>query len=160
MTRNLARRTDLVELTCSVSRRSMNRLGMVAGLLSLSISAWAQISPCDLNADGVINTGDVTLAVNMAIGVATCTANVEGPLTCTAVTVQRVINADLGQSCNTYNLPAITSATTASGTVGTAFNYQITATNSPTSYSATGLPAGLSVNSSSGLISGTPTAAG
>src|SRR6202041_3460770 len=56
--------------------------------------------------------------------------------------------------------PVITSATTAGGTVGTAFSYQITATNSPTSYGATGLPAGLSVNTTSGLISGTPTAAG
>jgi hypothetical protein len=49
---------------------------------------------------------------------------------------------------------------TASGTVGAAFNYQITASNNPTSYNATGLPAGLSVNTTSGLISGTPTAAG
>ena len=54
----------------------------------------------------------------------------------------------------------ITSGTTASGTVGVAFSYQITATNSPTSYGATGLPAGLSVNTSSGLISGTPSGAG
>jgi len=56
--------------------------------------------------------------------------------------------------------PVITSATTASGTEGVAFSCQITATNSPTSYGATGLPAGLGVNSSSGAISGTPTAAG
>ena len=56
--------------------------------------------------------------------------------------------------------PVITSGTTASGTVGVAFSYQITATNSPTSYGATGLPAGLSVNTSSGLISGTPSGAG
>ena len=54
----------------------------------------------------------------------------------------------------------ITSATTASGTVGVAFSYQISATNSPTTYGATGLPAGLSVNTASGLISGTPMAAG
>jgi hypothetical protein len=56
--------------------------------------------------------------------------------------------------------PVITSASTASGTVGSAFSYQITATNSPTSYGAAGLPAGLSVSSTSGLISGTPTTAG
>ncbi len=58
------------------------------------------------------------------------------------------------------SVPSITSATTASGTVGSAFSYQITATNSPTSYSATGLPAGLSVNTSTGAITGTPSAAG
>ena len=34
--------------------------------------------PCDLNQDGVINTADVTLAANMAIGTATCSASVEG----------------------------------------------------------------------------------
>ena len=56
--------------------------------------------------------------------------------------------------------PVITSATSASGTVGTAFSYQIAATSNPTSFSATGLPAGLTVNSTTGLISGTPTAAG
>ncbi len=55
--------------------------------------------------------------------------------------------------------PVITSATTASGTVGSAFSYQITASNTPTSYGATGLPAGLSANSATGLISGTPTTA-
>ena len=56
--------------------------------------------------------------------------------------------------------PVITSATSASITAGTTFSYQITATNSPTDYAATGLPAGLSVNTTTGLISGTPTAAG
>ncbi|MDD5261388.1 MAG: discoidin domain-containing protein [Methylacidiphilales bacterium] len=56
--------------------------------------------------------------------------------------------------------PTITSALTASGTVGNAFSYQITASNSPTSYNAIGLPGGLSVNTSTGLISGTPNASG
>ena len=56
--------------------------------------------------------------------------------------------------------PVVSSATSASGTVGKAFSYQITASNAPTSFTATGLPAGLSVNATSGLISGTPTSAG
>jgi hypothetical protein len=59
----------------------------------------------------------------------------------------------------TVGTPVITSSLSATGTVGTAFNYTITASNAPTSYSATGLPAGLSVNTSNGVISGTPTAA-
>src|SRR5580704_8588958 len=42
--------------------------------------------------------------------------------------------------------PVITSGGTASATKGAAFSYQITATNSPTSFGASGLPAGLTVN--------------
>ncbi len=57
-------------------------------------------------------------------------------------------------------VPVITSVGTAGGSTGSAFSYQIVATNSPTSFGATGLPAGLAVSATSGLISGTPTAAG
>src|SRR5207244_12655431 len=46
-----------------------------------------------------------------------------------------------------------------SGAVGTAFSYTITATNNPTSFTASPLPAGLTVNTSTGVISGTPTQA-
>ena len=52
--------------------------------------------------------------------------------------------------------PVITSATTSNATLGTAFSYQITATHSPTHYAASSLPVGLTVNASSGLISGIP----
>src|SRR5207248_1193680 len=52
------------------------------------------------------------------------------------------------------------SSLTACGTVGIAFSYTITATNNPTGFTASPLPAGLSVNSSTGVISGTPTSAG
>ena len=56
--------------------------------------------------------------------------------------------------------PQITSAITAEVTKGQPFSYQITANNSPVSFNASGLPAGLAINTASGLISGIPTAAG
>ncbi|MBL9114558.1 MAG: M6 family metalloprotease domain-containing protein [Verrucomicrobiaceae bacterium] len=56
--------------------------------------------------------------------------------------------------------PGITSPLSATGSLGWVFSYQITATLNPSSFGATGLPSGLTVNSASGLISGTPTESG
>ena len=56
--------------------------------------------------------------------------------------------------------PVITVGPTLNGQVGVAFSYQISATNVPTGYRGTGLPAGLFVDAASGLVFGTPTAAG
>src|SRR5215469_7850337 len=61
------------------------------------------------------------------------------------------------------NTVSVTNPGNQSGTVGTAQSVQIRATDSggaALTYSATGLPAGLSINSSTGLISGTPTTVG
>ncbi|TRX11278.1 LamG-like jellyroll fold domain-containing protein [Flavobacterium gawalongense] len=56
--------------------------------------------------------------------------------------------------------PEISSATTATATIGTPFSYNIIASASPSSYSASGLPAGLSVDTATGIISGTATELG
>jgi hypothetical protein len=57
--------------------------------------------------------------------------------------------------------PIISSPTSSSGTAGAAFvPYSITASGTPTSYSAVGLPPGLTLNTMTGSISGTPTTAG
>jgi hypothetical protein len=58
------------------------------------------------------------------------------------------------------SVPVITSALTATGAEQTAFNYQITANNSPTGYGAQNLPQSLILNPATGVISGYPLYAG
>ncbi len=96
--------------------------------------------------------GSNTTALFRASGGATDTANNAADFSAAAPNPR---NSTAGQPA----APVITSATTASGTVSQAFNYQIAASNAPTSFAVTGLPAGLSVNTATGLISGTPTTA-
>ena len=65
---------------------------------------------------------------------------------------------------STTNTVTVNNPGNQTSTVGTAVSLQMTATDSASgqsfTWSATGLPAGLSINSSNGLISGTPTTTG
>jgi Malectin domain/Putative Ig domain len=96
----------------------------------------------------------------------TATASSTGTITIQFVTVKdnaQVNGIEVYPSGSTANTVTVTSPGAQSWTVGTAVSLQVHATDSASgqtlTYSATGLPAGLSI-SSSGLISGTPTTAG
>ena len=100
------------------------------------------------------------LVINKTTGVISGTPIAIGT---TNVTIKASNAGGTGQ--NTLNItvnppaPVINSALTSSGTQGSAYNYQITATNNPVSFASSGLPSGLSM-SSSGVIFGTPTVGG
>jgi non-reducing end alpha-L-arabinofuranosidase len=75
-----------------------------------------------------------------------------------------IVAAGYGSSTSGGNTVTVTNPGARTGTVGTAVSLQISASDSAggqtLAYSASGLPPGLSINSATGLISGTPTTAG
>ncbi len=120
---------------------------MMVPLLALAFlgQAWAQTS-CDLDNNGATNVVDVSRAVNMALGTLPCTASVEGVLTCSVITVQRVVNAALGQPCvtfnsstGTYNVTLSWAATTSLQAVGYNVYRRTSPTGTPTKLNATTL---------------------
>jgi hypothetical protein len=127
--------------------------------VAFSYQITATNNPTSYNATGL----PAGLSVNTTSGLISGTPTATGSFN---VTISATNSAGTGSAtlaltiAQTQQPPVISSSLTASGTVGVAFSYQITATNNPISYNATGLPAGLSVNTTTGLISGTPTAAG
>ena len=102
-------------------------------------------------------------ATNLETGLATTNTNLTTTNTNLATTNTNLATTStkVGVIEGQINPPSITSSgSNRTGTVGGNFNYQITASNTPTSYGASGLPSALSVNTSTGLISGQFTVAG
>lgn len=129
-----------------------NGEAMVSRAFTYQITATN--SPTSYSATGLPSW----LTLNSSTGVLSGTPSAAG----TTTSIIRATNASGTGSANLVitvypftNPPVVNSPTSAPATVGVAFSYQITATNSPTSYTATNLPAGLTLNSSSGVISGT-----
>jgi hypothetical protein len=100
------------------------------------------------------------LLVNSTSGLISGTPSAAGVSTVTLSATNSAGTSAAHLTLTVTGVPVISSPTTATGTAGTAFSYQITATNSPTNFGASGLPTGLTINSTSGLISGTPSAPG
>jgi len=139
----------------------------ITNITSLSITV-----PVDLDAPPVINS---PLSMSYNYGLQFVVDNIDDS---THLAVESAYGMTAGdtivQGTNTTTIVAVVDnnhiqvTSTAGWVAGLAtdesvnlpFNYVITAANSPILYAAVGLPAGLTVNSSNGLISGIPTLAG
>jgi hypothetical protein len=133
---------------------------------SLSITATGT----NFNSSSVVDWNSTALATTCA-SATTCTATVPASLYASAATYSiTVINSGTGGGTSaaahfTVVAPlAVATTTLPSGSLGVAYSATMTASGglAPYSWSVTSgtLPAGLSLGASTGVISGTPTAAG
>jgi hypothetical protein len=102
------------------------------------------------------------LTIDTTMGLITGTSSVIGvsTITISATNAGGTGSAVVTLSVSAAGVPFISSPNTTTGITSQPFTYTITASNSPTGFNATGLPAGLSVNTANGVISGTPTIVG
>ena len=124
-----------------------------------SLPAIGGLGPYIYPLIGTSNFRDITSGNNNANGLTGYSASAGYDL-CTGIGVPNV--AQLTQTLSSIVFaPTITSSATASGLLGSAFSYQISATNSPTSFGVSGnfIP-NLSFNPTTGILSGTLTAVG
>lgn len=143
--------------TPAITNSPLTAAGTVGTAFNFGITASG--SPTSFTASPL--PAGVTL--NGTTGVISGTPTAAG----TTFTVLNAINASGTSSPATLTItvaaaavaPSVTSPTTAPGTVGAAFSYTITATGSPTSFTASPLPAGVTLNGTTGVLSGTPTVA-
>jgi hypothetical protein len=137
--------------------------GTITHPYSAAVAATGGATPYTWSATGLPGG----LSINSSTGAITGTPTASGtfPVTVTVTDSGGTGNTQSAQANYNLTINALLTITTASlppGTILHAYSTAVAASGGapPYTWSATGLPAGLSINSSTGVISGTPTTAG
>ncbi len=142
-----------------------NTDGTVA-IVALNTAGSADSITYSLSGTGTPNGATVTpyLTNSSSNAAAQGALSVSGGSFAASIPARSLVTYVVGTSGSGGNTVTVTSPGSQSGSTGAAVSVQVHATDSAPgqtlSYSATGLPAGLSINAATGLISGTPTTAG
>ena len=152
-------------LTLDAFKNSNGQIAIVA----LNTGSGADTDSFSLSGTGTASNASVTpYLTNSSSDIAAqpAIASSGGAFTATipARSLETFVVGACTTNCTTGNTVTVTNPGNQSTNTGTAVSLAIKASDSASgqtlSYAATGLPAGLSISSSTGVISGTPTAAG
>jgi hypothetical protein len=113
-----------------------------------------------LNYQWQLGGSDILNATNPALTLASVTGTNAGEYSIVVTNINGSATSQVAVLTVFVEPPLITSPLTASGKQGTSFSYTITGLRNPTSFSASGLPDGLNVNTTNGTIQGTPLESG
>ena len=155
-------------LTANITQKTLTISGISVGnkVYDGSVSATISGTPTLV---GVLNSETVTLDASAAsASFASSEVGTGIAVTVSGYTISGTASSNYSLSQPTGLIANITSSATpvisstliASSTYGDSFSYQITASNDPTSFNATGFPSGLSIDTVTGILSGTPTVVG
>jgi hyaluronate lyase len=143
---------DLLQVnkSCSViSRETYNSISVGLSDPSQSLAGPGGVITVTLNRTGTLSSKDSEVTVVRTTPTIQFTANVSGAR-------GKTIHATFSLAA----APVITSNLNMVGVTGSPLSYQIASDASGVTYGATGLPLGLSVNTTTGAITGTPTESG
>lgn len=149
----------------SITSRPINLSGNGGAFtVGFKVKGWTTREG-DIRVTAGTQTQTVTYAATMSGEFETKSLNFTGGTSATTIkietTAKRAFIDDVTVTSEAPSSPpVITSPSTAGGIAGQSFSYQIAASNSPTSFGATGLPAWASINTTSGVISGATPVAG
>ena len=149
----------------SITSRPINLAGNGGAFnVSFKVKGWSKVEG-DIKVTAGTQSQNVTYAATMTGEFETKTLNFSSGTATTTIkmetTAGRAFIDDVTVTAEAPSLPpVITSPSTAGGIAGQAFSYQITASNSPTSFGASNLPGWATINTTSGVISGAAQTAG
>ena len=129
----------------------------------LIIDNWAKKSASDLTSTPILLQGGVRYDLKLEYFNSAGTASAHLSWYSASQSKQAITSNRLYPTNNAAGIVAptvVTSALTAIAFLGQPFSFTVTAANVPMGYSAKGLPPGLGINPTNGIISGTPTLAG